>query len=482
MENEPSELSIGCPMHINRRTFLAGCAAGAGGMAALHAATATVLASPAPSQNAAGKARVRLVFTHISPERPTWPNINYDYEGRKKELTARLVASCPEIEFLPATAQTAEEADKLLEQDENVDGYVVYIVGIWTGAVRKITSSGRPVVIVDDLYAGSGEFLIEYARAQREQRPVTGVSSTEFQDVVDAVNCLACMRKLRRATILDVTDRPNVAEHARAITEVLGIGVRQIPGAELEEAYNRTDTAEAARLADGWIKRAEKMIEPTRAEVVKSARMYLAMKDLLKKYDSEAITIDCLGLFYAGKMSAYPCMGFWQLNNAACVGACEADLKSTATMVVVTTLTGRPGYISDPVIDTSRNQVIYAHCVAPTKVFGPAGPENPYHIRSHAEDLKGACVRSLMPLDEMTTTLEISPWERKVLVHQGRTVANIDEPKACRNKLAVEVADARKMMTEWDRWGWHRVTFYGDLRPQIEHFSALMGLEVIEEG
>ena len=48
-------------------------------------------------------------------------------------------------------------------------------------------------------------------------------------------------------------------------------------------------------------------------------------------------------------------------------------------------------------IDTSKNHIIYAHCVAMTKPFGPAGPSNPYRIRSHAEDRKGASMQSLLP-------------------------------------------------------------------------------------
>jgi len=145
-------------------------------------------------------------------------------------------------------------------------------------------------------------------------------------------------------------------------------------------------------------------------------------------------------------------------------------------------VSGRPGYISDPVVNTSKNQIIYVHCVAPTKVFGPSGPTNPYHIRSHSEDRKGACVRSLMPLDEMTTTILFEPTRKEMIIHQGKTVENVDEDKACRTKLAAEVADARKLLTEWDRWGWHRVTFYGDLRNQVENLCTLMGIKVVQEG
>ena len=180
-------------------------------------------------------------------------------------------------------------------------------------------------------------------------------------------------------------------------------------------------------------------------------------------------------------MAAYPCLGFFQLNNDGLVGACEADLESATTMLLMTYLTARPGYISDPVIDTSKNQIIYAHCVAPNKVYGPEGPDNPYDIRDHSEDRKGAAVQSLMPLGEMTTSLKLVPWEKKVVLHQAKTVENIHEDRACRTKLAAEPPDARKLMKNW-KYGWHRVTVYGDWKVRVETAAALLGFEVEEEG
>ncbi|UCC23327.1 MAG: hypothetical protein JSW23_04550, partial [Planctomycetota bacterium] len=173
---------------------------------------------------------------------------------------------------------------------------------------------------------------------------------------------------------------------------------------------------------------------------------------------------------------------FFQLNNDGLVGACEADTISTITMLIMTYLTSRPGYISDPVVDTSKNQVIYAHCVATNKVFGTKGAANPYHIRSHSEDRKGAAVRSLLPLGEMTTTVQFDLRKKQVLFHQAKTVANIDEDKACRTKLAAEVkGDIDKLFNHWDKWGWHRVTYYGDLEQPVRHIAALLGYELVEE-
>jgi len=141
-----------------------------------------------------------------------------------------------------------------------------------------------------------------------------------------------------------------------------------------------------------------------------------------------------------------------------------------------------PGFISDPVIDTSKNQIIYAHCIAPTKVFGPDGPSNPYHIRSHSEDRKGACNRSLMPLGQMITSIQFDHNRKQVIFHQGKTVANVDEDKACRNKLAVEVkGDIYKLLNYWEEWGWHRVTFFGDLKRPVYNIVSLLGFKVVEE-
>jgi len=482
MGSEPFPFHVGCPMDVSRRAFLAGCSACAAGVSAVAADAVSTLAATSGERKPVRKSRVRLVFTHITPERPTWPNIGYDYEGRKKELSAKLTEACPDIEWLPVTCQNGDEAKKLLATDKDIDGYLVYAVGIWTGALRVFASSGKPVILVDDLYAGTGEFLIEYSRAKRAGGKVFGVSSSDFQDVADAANSFACIKKLQSQTILTVSNRRKVSGFAKHAKKVFGVEVKLIGGDELERAYQKADRDEAKKWSKKWMADAEKIVEPSAEEIHKSAVMYLAMLDLMKQYDAMAITIDCLGLFYAGEMSAYPCLGFWQMNNDGLVGACESDVRSTLSMVIMSLLTGRPGYISDPVVDTSKNQVIYSHCVAPTKVFGPDGPSNPYHIRSHSEDRKGAAIRSLLPLGEMTTTLEFEPSWKEVILHQGRSVENIDEDKACRTKLAVEVADARKMLDEWDRWGWHRVTFYGDLAAQVECFSALLGIKVTEEG
>jgi hypothetical protein len=476
MSRIPNHTELEVVSNVSRRSFLSRCSACA---AAASCAAAGVL--PASAAPTGGKVKLRLVFTHIPADKPTWPNVGFDYEGRKKALTAKLRQACPNVEFLPVTAMNAEEGRKLLDQDGEVDGYVVYMLGLWTGVGRILADAGKRCIFVDDLYGGTGEFLGCYAAARRKGQKVVGVSSSRLEDVAQAVRIFETIHALRSDVILDVLNR-DPGSTGRAIQDVFGTKVQQVPGDEINEAYQKADVAEGKKMAQLWIKGAQKVVEPKVEEIEKSGRMYVAMRNLMDQYKSRAITMDCLGLFYSGKLSAYPCLGFFHLNNEGKVGACEADLRSTISMLAMGHLVGRPGYISDPVIDTSKSQIIYAHCVAPSKVYGPNGKANPYHIRDHSEDRKGAAVRSLMPMGEIVTTLETNPVTQEIVIHTAKTVANIDEDKACRTKIAAEVKDIDKLLGEWDRWGWHRVTFYGDYRRLVADFAALTGFRMVEEG
>ena len=202
----------------------------------------------------------------------------------------------------------------------------------------------------------------------------------------------------------------------------------------------------------------------------------------MEEQEADAVTVDCLGLYYGGKLPAYPCLGFFQLNNEGSTGVCEADVDSTLCQLMLRYLTGRPAYVSDPVIDTAANQIVYAHCVATNRVFGPDGLSNPFIIRSHAEDGKGASVQSLMPLGETVTTIKMNPRENAFTVHNARTVANVNDDKGCRTKLAAEV-DARRIMANYhyDLFGWHRVTCYGDYREACLNLAKLYGMKIYQE-
>jgi hypothetical protein len=466
---------------MSRREFMSSCA-GCAAYASIIAMAGEGVLSFAKQQENERKIRVRLIFSHKPPDEATWPYQGYNFEGRKKQIFNQLQKAYPNMEFIPATVQEELFAGDIMETDTNMDGYLVYTMGVFTRAPHLILSYNKPTILVDDLYGGSGEFLQEYAAASRARLRVIGVSSSKFQDVIDALKCLEAMAKLKSAKLLDVAAESGYWGNPNAFKQIFGTEIINIPIQELNDRYNEVDPARAMQWAKRWIQNAEKVVEPDEQEIIRSGGMYLAMSSLLEKYKAPAFTISCLHYFYAGKLPAYPCLGFFQLNNEGRLGICEGDLSSSAMMLMIHYLTGRPGFVSDPVIDTSKNQIIYAHCVCTNKVFGPNGPSNPYHIRSHSEDRKGAAVRSLLPLGEITTSVAINMDAKELVMHQSKTVANIDEERGCRTKIAAElIGDMEKLMTQWDRFQWHRVTVFGDYRVAIQNIAALLGLKVVKE-
>ncbi len=424
------------------------------------------------------KAKVDLVFIHVASPRPTWPTKNYDYARRKKEILDKLIPLCPNVEFTVRHSATNEQAAAILKEEKDRDGFLIYQIGLSAAGTDLFVRSGKPVVLVDDLFGGTGRVLTLSGAATAEKLPVVAVSSSEMKDVAVAANLFYVMRAMRESRIMDVTHR-DLKVAAANVKGLYGAELVQLTADEINGYYAKVDAREAAAWADYWMKNARKVVEPARDEILKSATMYLAMARAMAEKKADAITVDCLGLFYGGKIHAYPCLGFFQLNNDGSTGVCEADVHSTCTQLLLRYMTGRPGYVSDPVIDTSKDEIIYAHCVSTNKVYGPRGNANPYVIRSHAEDDAGASVQSLMPTGEMVTTLQISIGDKKLVIHTAKAVGNSNEPKACRTKLVAKT-NTKPILRNWSL-GWHRVTVYGDWREQVMNLARFYGLSVLEE-
>ena len=500
---------------IARRKFMSVCS----GCAALCAVT------PLAGVNCSGpreKKTIRIIYSLHAPVQPgpDWPNVGFDFTPVMQQFNDALAKACPEFEFVPTQSNGAEETEKILERDKsaNIYGYIVYQMNCWNRVVQSIAATGKPVLYADFQFGGSGGFLVYNADFIRNKKPNVGfVASSNFDDVIKAVKCFNkindpnefaavttkvrikntqkpgdpgvtadnlaalspqdCLSRMQKSKILAVRD-----QNSGPAEPIMNIPMENVAFAEVNAAWEKADKDESRAVAERW-RDSAKVIDVPFETLETSAAFYLGMKDVLKKHNANAITINCLGGFYGGHIHAYPCLGFHELNNEGLVGACECDTRSTATMVAFSALTqGRPGYISDPVIDTAKRQIIYAHCVASNKVFGPNGPTNPFTIMTHSEDRQGASVRSVLPTGYMTTTLQISPDQKEILLHQAKAVDNDPDDRACRTKLCAEpVGDIEKLFTMWDQWGWHRVTFYGDLKEPVYALADHIGWNVVEE-
>ena len=507
----------GCCHGISRREFVKGCGA------ALAAAGCGAPAAGRADQPEGRPVRVGLVY--LSKERPAWPYPEFDIHGREREILNLLKEGCPGIEFVPVAIRDPGDVEKAIALKDQVDGYLVYCLTLtWnlTGSITTIGKLGKPTLVADEFLGGSGMFLVGYSRLCRQGVPAGGVATTRLSDLVAVARCFAdankpgttpelfarrCEQAYRKSfapvgEMKCIDDRVSLTEIGECVErfrkcrflivgrgrpgqeqDFLGAKGIYVGFKELQAIYEKVDWDKAGQWADLWTKEADKVVEPTPDWIRKAGGVYLATLELLRRYGTDTVTMNCLGGFAQGELPAYPCLGFMQLMNDGGHGVCEAMPDDTLSMLMGRILTGRPGYVSDPVLDTSKNQIVYAHCVATTKAFGSEGTSNMFRIRTlHDHDPRGTCAQSFLPEGYMTTSFRTNAGRKQMIIHQAKAVGNLDSERGCRTQLVGEVrGDIGNLFREWDSFGWHRVTVFGDLKEPLVEFGKALGLSIVEE-
>jgi len=350
--------------------------------------------------------------------------------------------------------------------------------GLGTLLEKKI-----PMIFYQQMYAGHTWNIKEI----RKDNVILFMGS-EIKGLVKKIRVLYTYKKLARSRYLLVTTekREDIFERKGILEKRYNFVGELVTAEELMRYYKDASGEKAETGARDFINESIGVIEPTREEIVAAYRMYLAMENMIKDKEANGITVDCLSLF--GTMKAYPCIGFTLLNNRGIPAACEGDVFSLFTMYMFNYITGLPSYISDPVVDTSKNTVIHAHCVAPTKIDG----ENisPYIIRNHAEDNRSVSLQvKFERLNEMMTVANLLKDEDgkvRMLVSTGSFIGNPEINRGCRTKFELKVEDAQRMLDNWPNgkvscFGLHRVLVYKDWMDEVKNLAGLLNIEVIEE-
>lgn len=484
---------------ISRREFV-GATAAMAGLAAAGGAVAGAAGSGGFKLPGFTKARVLRVFIGRHPAWPK-PDLNVEAEIAKLREGIDKAEGADEIEFIGNQYVTdAAALAPLLKAHADVDGVLAVQVCMGTSPMlAMLADSGVPTISFATPYSGHEWCIVpDLAKAGKK---IDVIPTSDFSDATQAFRQFRAIHRLKETKVLYVAGggHPAPEPYAGRVKEKFGTRIVPLDHARLVEAYESIDAGMVQADTEQWISKAQKVVEPSKEEITKSARLSLGLQKVLAEENAQAITINCLGLFGMKGLPAYPCFGFTRLNDLGLIGVCEADLLSTMTQIIYQHLTGKPGFVTDPVFDTSNNTVIHAHCVAATKMDGPAGESAPYVIRSHLEDYKGAVLQTKMRVGQAITmaklvgvdpnvpqkpSLAASPIESygvdTMLVSTGEIVGVPDSDRGCRTQITTRVRDARKMLEQWSH-GLHRVIFYGDHLADTRRLGRFLGVNVVEE-
>lgn len=420
---------------------------------------------------------------YLAAEKPHWPKPTMDVEADRKEVEARLA----EVQRMHATVRLVggetlhadAEVKPWIEKMGDVDGVLIIPLTQPLPAFQTLVSSlSVPALFFSRPYATHSWSAV--AGMQKAGKRIDVVASSSYGDLDPYMKAFRTVRHLRKSKVLVGATTPGGRKaQADAFSKHFGVSFQFMSGAELRQAFDAVPIREAEKEAAAFTKGALRVVEATPKEILDGVRFYLGLKSLLQQEKANAITIDCFGTLKANTLPGYPCIAWSKFNDVGLYGVCEADLASTMTQMLVTSYTGMPGFVSDPVFDTSRNEVIHAHCVAATRMKGLNAPPCPYIIRNHLETNEGAVVQVLMPSNE-TITVGRFTAPTQFLVSTAEVTGAVDSDRGCRTQIRTRVPDAEKWLRNYQA-GLHRVIFYGDHVRAIERLGRLMGFTVTRE-
>ena len=498
---------------ITRRDFLKTSAAAVGS----SALTQPIIAKAKENLQNGENPKIYAVFAGSGPghnETSVTPTSN-------REILHRLQQEC-KVDFISRDFSTDVVNELKNLKKMRFDGVLV------VGDLRNYSflETGLPTIYVYDLpgFMGAPYALFpdhKVLSAQLDRLKLSSspsVSVAMFQDLVEKVKLFAVLKKMKEARILLATNHRYINEYrgdtrktyppgynesiTKALDRSLGTKVTKIGISEVAEDkeikdiwYN--DNKEAEQIAKMWIRRAKEMKDTLESEVVKSAKMYLAFKALLRKYNATAIAYALRSLVKQPRAidTVFPSLGNSELQKQGIVGCCQGHLNVVLTHMLGQYAFGKPSMMGDFQIDTFNNVTWLMHCGAPHNPHG--GNEiAPYVIRDHAERPVrshatpgcGACSEVVYPAGEPVTIWRIDLLSKMILVHTGTTVSHsiykdFYEYIGCRTKLLVKVDDAEKIQRHFyaDKTGKHRSGILGDYRKEIKDLATLIGFEVMEE-
>ena len=462
-----------CPGRMGRRSFLRTASALATGAAL----TGAGLGRGSAQEVEPDRPQVRAAFLRPRGEYWLgWPGASYDIEGHRRQFTRELmeagdrvgVSVLPNLEPIYDGEGLATFVKRCQSQPPSALVLTLLHMNQW-GAAQQIANLGIPCIIFSPI----GTSFTGHTLAVSRQPGVHVVSSLSALDAEFGLRMVRTAFDLRHQRILRITGDAR----SDSVLGTLGTSVRHIPRRMFHELFDQMPETDAVRaLAQDAAEEATKVVEPKRADLLNASRTYFTIKELLARDNATAAAIDCLGMVGGRLVPTPPCMAFSRLNDEGITAACEADLMAAVSLLFVSKLFGRPGFMQDPVWESTHNRWIGAHCTSATRLDGYDKPKTPHILRSHSESDVGVSVQVLWRPGQRFTMVDFQTPD-ELIVDRGTVVDNIGTPPAggCRTSVLCDidtVEDAR------DVQGFHQVMFYGDCLQQVRDYGQMYGLKV----
>ena len=180
--------------------------------------------------------------------------------------------------------------------------------------------------------------------------------------------------------------------------------------------------------------------ETTERDLLDSLKIYLAINQICQENNCTCATVRCFSIIE--KLKATGCLALALLNDEGIDAACEGDLQSLLSMILVRRVTGMPSFMANPsAMSKDNHTTTFAHCTVPTTMC------RRYGFRSHFESQCGLAVAGEFSPSEVYT---IFKWGGEKLdrffVEEAVSVVAPSNENLCRSQLTLNLYNPEYML------------------------------------
>ena len=300
------------------------------------------------------------------------------------------------------------------------------------------------------------------------------IHSLENWEALENAMAAANARKMvSQSRLLCVAD---VKETTKSMDANLGVELVTIPAAEYNNLFDSIKADETlVREAMAFKAKATAVIEVEDKYIVDGFRSRIAVRDIMKRYNADAITIVCLML-----KERKPCIAFSHCNSALTPCACEGDTASAMSLMIGSHLLKRGGFQHNPEYDIERNQYYGSHCTCALELRGPGKGEIPFRIRPFTHQLpKTAALDVRMAPGERTIVMKYLPPQNRIFAYAGAIAGSpeINTAGGCATRFVMDFDRTDDICSTYQ--GPHPILYYGTTT-EAKRFKAFAKLAHLE--
>ena len=157
--------------------------------------------------------------------------------------------------------------------------------------------------------------------------------------------------------------------------------------------------------------------------------IYHRLKEIVEQYDLQGVTLRCFDLLKTVKNTG--CIALSKLNDEGIPAACEGDIPTLLTMMIVKRITGELCFQVNPARVQADGKMLFAHCTL------PLGMTEKHEYTTHFESGIGVAIHGDLPTGDYTLLKMSGDMQRMMVVDVTLERCQF-EPHLCRTQVWVQ--------------------------------------------